>query len=95
MKVNFDLGHAQVTDDDPATSIRALGSAIVHLHLEDIKDRVHRHLLLGDGDIDFAAVRAALAGINYAGPYVADLFGQVDSVDYATRTLDALRRYFA
>lgn len=95
LKVNFDLGHAQVTDDDPAASIRALGSAVVHLHLEDIKDRVHRHLPLGDGDINFTAVREALVSTNYAGPYVADLFGQVDSVEFATRTLDALRKLFA
>ena len=94
LKVNFDLGHAQVTDTDPATSIRLLGSAIVHLHLEDIKDRVHRHLLFGDGDIDFVSVRQALVDIGYDGPYVADLFGQADPLASATQTIGALRRLF-
>ena len=60
LKVNLDIGHAQITDDDLIVSVRELGSAIVHLHLEDIKDRVHRHLPFGEGDIDFAALRQTL-----------------------------------
>ena len=52
--MNLDVGHAAVTDPDPAATIRELGSAIVHLHLEDIRERVHRHLFFGEGDIDFA-----------------------------------------
>ncbi|MBN1936945.1 MAG: sugar phosphate isomerase/epimerase [Anaerolineae bacterium] len=77
--VNLDIGHAQITDDDLIASIHKLGKNIVHLHLEDIKDRVHRHLPFGRGDIDFARVRRALGDIGYAGPYVVDLFGQVDA----------------
>lgn len=94
LKVNFDLGHAQVTDGDPAASIRVLGDSVVHLHLEDIKDRVHKHLMFGEGDIDFAKARRALADIGYAGPYVADLFGFADPADTAARALVALREQF-
>jgi sugar phosphate isomerase/epimerase len=93
--VNLDIGHAQITDDDLVASIRQLGSTIVHLHLEDIKGRVHRHLPFGEGDIDFAAVRQALADIGYAGPYVVDLFGQEEGPsDVAASALEALRRLF-
>ena len=92
LKVNLDLGHAQVTDDDPIMSIRQLGSNIVHLHLEDIKDRVHKHLLFGQGDIDFVGVRQALVDIGYQGPYVVDLFGLSDPVTTATEALASLRR---
>lgn len=94
LKVNLDVGHAQVTDDDPAASVRRLGSAIVHLHLEDIKGRVHRHLPLGEGDIDFAALRRALADIGYAGPYVVDLSQLGDPVQDAARALAVLHRLF-
>jgi sugar phosphate isomerase/epimerase len=95
LKVNLDIGHAQVTDDDPAASIRQLGSAIVHLHLEDITGRVHRHLPLGEGDINFAAIRQALSDIGYAGPYVADLFGMDEAPrDVAARALPALHHLF-
>jgi sugar phosphate isomerase/epimerase len=74
--VNLDIGHAFLTDDDLAGSIRMLGDRIVHLHLEDMASGVHRHLPFGAGDIDFTSVRQALADIGYAGPYVVDLFGQ-------------------
>ena len=95
LAVNLDIGHAQVTDADVAASIRRLGSAIVHLHLEDIQGRVHKHLPFGAGDIDFAAIRAALADIGYAGPYVVDLFGQgIEPLAAAEQALAGLRRYF-
>jgi len=95
LKVNLDVGHAQITDDDVAASIRRLGPAIAHLHLEDIAGRVHRHLPLGEGDMDFVAIREALDEIGYAGPYVVDLFGQeMDPLQVATDALAAMRRLF-
>jgi len=95
LKVNLDVGHAQITDDDPAASIRRLGAAVVHLHLEDIQGRVHRHLPFGRGDMDLDAIRQALLEVGYAGPYVADLFGLDQSpADVASEALAGLRRYF-
>ncbi|MBN1581716.1 MAG: sugar phosphate isomerase/epimerase, partial [Anaerolineae bacterium] len=95
LKVNLDIGHAQITDDDLIVSVRELGSAIAHLHLEDIKDRVHRHLPFGEGDIDFAALRQTLGDIKYTGPYVVDLFGLDDAPgDIAARALASLRDLF-
>lgn len=95
LRVNLDIGHAQVTDEDLVASIHALGSDIVHLHLEDIAGRVHRHLPFGEGDIDFAAVRQALEDIKYGGPYVVDLFGlDVPPTEVASRALVDLRRLF-
>jgi sugar phosphate isomerase/epimerase len=96
LKVNLDVGHAQITDDDVAASIRQLGPAIAHLHLEDIAGRVHRHLPFGAGDMDFGAVRQALDDIGYSGPYVVDLFGQeMDPIQVAKDALAAMRRLFA
>jgi len=95
LKVNLDIGHAQVTDDDLVESIRLLGSSIVHLHLEDIAGRVHKHLLFGEGDVDFVAVRQALDEIGYRGPYVADLFGlDLGPSEVASLALDGMRRLF-
>ncbi len=95
LRVNLDVGHAAITDEDVAASIRRLGDEIVHLHLEDIRDRVHRHLPLGEGDIDFSAIRAALGQIGYGGPYVVDLFNQSDEPSaVARRALEGLRRLF-
>jgi sugar phosphate isomerase/epimerase len=95
LKVNLDIGHAYITDDDLVSSIIRLGPEIVHLHLEDIKGQEHRHLPLGMGDIDFVAVRKALDQIDYQGPYVADLFGLDDTpANIAAQALAGLRARF-
>ena len=93
--VNLDIGHAFLTDDDVDASIRMLGDRIVHLHLEDMASGVHRHLPFGQGEIDFAAVRAALEEIGYAGPYVIDLFGQDrPPEEVAAKALQGVRERF-
>ena len=95
LKINLDVGHAAITDPDLAGTVRLLGDQIVHLHLEDIAGRVHKHLPFGQGDIDFAALRSALAEIGYQGPYVVDLFGQdQEPHQVAADALAALRRLF-
>ena len=50
---NLDLGHSHVLGEDPEQVIRELSSKIFHLHLEDIRERKHYHLIPGTGDIDF------------------------------------------
>jgi len=96
LKVNLDIGHAYITDPSLPDTIKQLGDAIVHTHIEDIKDKVHNHLELGQGDIDFAAMQAALKEIGYNGYYVVDLFRLGDDPSgVATRTLAALRERFS
>ena len=95
LKVNLDVGHAQITDPNLADAVRLLGDQIVHLHLEDIHDRVHKHLPFGQGNINFGALREALAEIDYQGPYVVDLFGQAQEPrQVAADALVGLRRLF-
>ena len=96
LRVNLDIGHAFLTDDDPAASIRMLGAHIIHLHLEDMAAGVHRHLPFGAGDIDFLAVRRALDETGYTGPYVVDLFGQDrPPEEVAAQALRGMRELFA
>ena len=96
LKINLDVGHAAITDDNVADSIRQLGPAIAHLHLEDIAGRVHKHLPFGEGEIDFGALKEALAEIDYQGPYVVDLFGRdLEPRQVAADALAGLRRLFA
>jgi len=96
LKVNLDIGHAYITDPGLPDTIRRLGDAIVHTHVEDIKDKVHNHLELGQGDIDFAAMHAAFMEIGYNGYYVVDLFrlGN-DPSGVAARSLAALHKRFS
>jgi len=71
---NFDVGHSFVAGENPARAIRELAPHLSNIHLEDIKDRVHKHLLFGEGDVDFRAVFAALKEIGYTGDLTPDLY---------------------
>ena len=90
---NFDVGHSFVAGEDPAQCIRLLGRYLSTIHLEDIRGRVHKHLMFGDGDIDFRALFAALKEIGYQGDLTPDLYPFKDEPVKALReSAEFLRR---
>ena len=88
VQTNLDVGHLEVLPEPIGPAIERLGKIIRNVHLEDIKDHVHRHLLPGDGDIDFAEVGRALKKIGYDGPLTADLY------PFADRPIVAIKRAY-
>ena len=62
---NLDIGHARCVGDDLEKAIGEAGPRIWNLHVEDIKGRVHEHLVPGRGDLDFGAMFRALERIKY------------------------------
>ena len=93
--VNLDLGHAVVCGEDPARTLEAFGDRIWNCHIEDIRDGVHVHRVIGEGDIDFGRIRKALDGIRYARYLTLELYACADRPDAAGRaSLRALRRIF-
>jgi len=63
--LNLDIGHVNCSEDDCYAAIQRAVPFARHIHIEDIKQRVHRHEIPGEGDIDFARVFAALEGAHY------------------------------
>ncbi|MCA8913230.1 MAG: sugar phosphate isomerase/epimerase [Planctomycetes bacterium] len=52
--LNFDVGHFYCVGEDPAANAAKFKGRIHHIQIEDIAaDRVHFHLVPGDGAIDF------------------------------------------
>lgn len=52
--LNFDVGHFYCVGEDPASNVAKFRGQIHHIQIEDIAaDRVHFHLVPGDGAIDF------------------------------------------
>ena len=93
---NLDVGHARCAGDDPAEAVHLLGRRLKHLHLEDIRGRRHFHLIPGEGEIDFAAIREALDAVGYAGAAAVELYTYADEPDRAARAaLEALAPLFA
>jgi len=70
----FDVGNVSLYGY-PQDWIRTLGKSIVKAHLKDFKRKEggYAWVNLGDGDVDWPAVRAAFAEIGYAGSVIAEL----------------------
>ncbi len=93
---NLDLGHSHVLGEDPWTVVPGLGPRIFHVHLEDIKSRKHHHLIPGQGDMDFTALRRCLESIEYEGFVTVELYTcSHHPVEAARRSLTHLQRVFA
>jgi sugar phosphate isomerase/epimerase len=94
---NLDVGHAWCAGDDPAESARLLARHLKHLHLEDIKDRRHYHLIPGEGgEIDFPAIRRALDEVGYRRAAAVELYTYANEPDRAAReSFRALSPLFA
>jgi L-ribulose-5-phosphate 3-epimerase len=74
IKAWFDVGNV-VFYGYPQDWIRTLGKTIVKVHLKDFKRKEggYAWVNLGDGDVDWPAVRQAFAEIGYAGSVIAEL----------------------
>ena len=76
VKAWFDVGNV-VLYGYPQDWIRTLGKRIVKVHLKDFKRKEggYAWVNLGEGDVDWAAVRLAFTDIGYAGSVIAELDG--------------------
>ena len=76
IKAWFDVGNV-VLYGYPQDWIRTLGKRIVNVHLKDFKRKEggYAWVNLGEGDVDWAAVRQAFTDIGYGGSVIAELDG--------------------
>jgi len=74
LKVNLDIGHSFITSENYLNDLRSWKDYLVHVHIDDIKGKIHEHLSPGEGDIDFKGVFYILDEIGYQGYYIIDLF---------------------
>lgn len=93
IKMNADLGHFFCVSEDPARIIRDHHPMICHVHVEDIDDeRIHQHLVPGEGAVDFRSIADALEQVEYAGWVTVELYPYVSTArEVAQRAYD----YFA
>ena len=80
IKAWFDVGNV-VLYGYPQDWIHTLGRRIVKAHLKDFKRKEDGYawMNLGDGDVDWGAVRQAFAEVGYSGSVIAELEGGNES----------------
>jgi fructoselysine 3-epimerase len=86
--VNFDVGHAYVCEEDILGEIRRFGRRVKGTHFEDIKNKVHYHLIPGLGELSeqFGAILDTLREIGYQGYATLELY------PYSKNPLEALNK---
>ncbi|WP_394829541.1 sugar phosphate isomerase/epimerase family protein [Pendulispora albinea] len=68
MGCTFDVGHAHCTEDGPLGEIiETFAAHTIHVQMEDMRDRVHKHLPLGEGELNFREIFGAFDRTEYAG----------------------------
>lgn len=86
---NLDIGHSFVIGENLQDIIESLSTKLYHIHLEDIKDRKHYHLIPGTGDMDFKKILEVLKSIDYNG------FVTIELYTYPHRPVEAAGESFS
>ncbi|MCC6407133.1 MAG: sugar phosphate isomerase/epimerase [Planctomycetes bacterium] len=72
--LTLDIGHLLVTGDLPVgEQVRQLGPYLTHVHLDDVRDGVHEHRMLGDGVLNLHETLSALLHAGYSGMVALEL----------------------
>ncbi|HEV2232765.1 MAG TPA: sugar phosphate isomerase/epimerase family protein [Terriglobia bacterium] len=90
LKAYFDVGNV-MPFGYPQDWIRALGGRIAKIHLKDYDPKTRHFVNLGEGTVDWKAVRQALIDVGYSGivttelapgpeSYLRDLSGRIDQL---------------
>lgn len=72
--INLDAGHLHIQERCTVENISSLGERIFHVHVEGMNRSEHKHLLPGQGDINWGYLFRGLAEAGYGGPLTIDLF---------------------
>jgi len=93
--INFDIGHMYCVGEPLPQAVAQLAHLSKHYHVEDIAPtRVHKHLIPGQGAIDFAPVFQAIRDSDYAGWITVELYPYLDNPDLAgAQARDSLARF--
>ena len=72
--LNLDTCHAMVNNENISSIIKKFRKKIFHTHISDCKNKIHYHLLPGEGEMDFKNFYDSLKDINYSGFLTAELY---------------------
>lgn len=94
LRLTIDVGHLHCNGETPLDEqIVRHADDLVNVHLEDMREGVHEHLMFGEGEIDFAPVFGAFEKIGYTGPVCVELSRHSHDAPRAARqAFELLRR---
>jgi hydroxypyruvate isomerase len=90
LRLNVDISHIKCAESDVVQCTAAALPYTRHIHIADIKGRVHHHEIPGEADIDFRGLLQALRKGKYAYYLSVELYWHIDDWE---RALYQARRY--
>jgi sugar phosphate isomerase/epimerase len=92
--LTIDIGHLHCMGETPiADRLRDWKDVLWNIHLEDMRQGVHEHLMFGDGEIEFGPVLQTLVEIGYQGGVHVELSRHChDAVETARKALEFLKQ---
>ena len=72
--INLDAGHLHLQNSCTSTDIERLGDRIFHVHVEGMKKTEHKHLIPGEGDLNWRELFDGLSKAGYNQSLTIDLF---------------------
>ncbi len=92
---NLDIGHSVVLGEKIPAILKLLRGRIWNCHIEDIPGRKHYHLIPGEGDMNWRALKTALSNIDYDRFLTVELYTYPDQpVHAAQKSLAFLSKIF-
>jgi sugar phosphate isomerase/epimerase len=90
----FDVGHAYMEGGQPAVDafLAEQVGLVSHLHVHDVRARGDSHLTIGDGEIDYDTVAAALTDAGFDGTVTIESF--TPDTRLVEHSLDVLQEAF-
>lgn len=94
LRLTLDIGHLHCQGETPiADVIRQWAPRLANVHIEDMRQRVHEHLMFGEGQIDFPPILQALGQVGYTGGVYVELSRHShESPQVARQAIDFLQR---
>ena len=83
--LNMDIGHIECCEDDLYASVEEAVGLAAHIHIENIKNKVHHHELPGDGDIDMERVLRIINNSGYNAAVSVELYDHAHIADDAIK----------
>ncbi|MBR5800426.1 MAG: sugar phosphate isomerase/epimerase [Lachnospiraceae bacterium] len=74
LKVNADIGHVFLQDEEPMAALESCRGMIVHAHLENMAKGIHNHLVPWEGDMDLKAYLMKLKEVGFDGNASLDVY---------------------
>lgn len=93
LRLALDIGHClAMREGQPAGWVRQHAADLAVLQVDDHRTGVHDHLMLGEGEVDFAALAQALRDCGWQGPLEVELSRHGSSAPSTARACRAFLR---